>query len=85
MRLKRTIYVFSFGFLGFLVQFLVHVGVEIVYIDLLIRDFDTFGLGLSFDAWFTIHAVGAVVLAIVGAAIGIWQGFYWWKRIYESF
>jgi len=81
--MKRNIYIFAFVVLGILLQFLVHAGLEIWYIGLLIPDFDTYSLGFSWEQWIMIHTIGTVILLIVGVLLGLWQGKYWWKRIYE--
>lgn len=79
---KKWFYITSFIFLGILVQFLVHAVIEIIYTGLLLKKYEIFGFGLSFDTWFEIHAIFAVALFIAGIIIGFRQGVYWWKRIY---
>ena len=81
---KKIFYVFSFTILGILTQFFLHAIIEILYIKLLLTNYGVFGLGFEFATWFTIHAVFAVILFVVGIAVGFWQGMYWWKRIYEK-
>lgn len=80
--MKRVFYISLFVLLGILVQFLVHAVVEIFYTNLLLTNYDVFGLGLPFSAWFTIHTIFSAILFIAGVAIGYWQGVYWWKRMY---
>lgn len=80
--MKKVIYVFLFTLFGVLLQFFIHAVVEITYINLLLTNFEVFGLGLSFATWFTIHNVFAVVLLVSGLFLGFKQGLYWWKRIY---
>jgi len=70
--------------LGILVQFFIHIVVEILYINLLINNFSIFSLGFSWNAWFVIHIIWGTVLLVLGAVLGFWQGVYWWKRIYEG-
>lgn len=79
---KRTIYIFLFTLLGILVSFLVHAAIEIPVIRLLVEDFDTYGLGLTWRQWYAIHAIGSVVLLLLGIFVGFRQGRYWWKVIY---
>lgn len=80
--MKRTVYLTLFVFLGALTSFLVHAAVEIWYVGLLVNDFSTYGLGLSWETWFMIHHVGAVILLAVGLAVGYGQGRYWWRVLY---
>lgn len=82
--MKRIFYIFSFGFLGFLLQFLAHIFIERWYIGLLINDFAKYGFGMSWNSWFLIHHIGSVVFMIAGIFFGIGQGIYWWKILYES-
>lgn len=80
--MKKIIYISLFTVLGILAQFLVHAILEVWYIDLLISDFDTYGLGFTWQNWFLIHKVFTVILFVGGASLGFWQGHYWWKQIY---
>jgi hypothetical protein len=80
--MKRFIYILAFTLLGILLQFLIHAGIEIWYIGLLLKDFSTYGLGLSWVNWVMIHDIGTVVLFFTGAIFGFWQGRYWWRKIY---
>lgn len=82
--MKKIIYIICFTVLGVMVQFLVHSVIEILYINLLLNDFQKYGLGLSWNQWFTVHHIGTVVLLIIGILLGFWQGTYWWKVLYEN-
>lgn len=79
---KRVIYIAAFIVLGILLQQLVHAGVEIVVINLLVTDFERYGLGLSWNAWYLIHSVVGIGLLLGGIVFGWWQGVYWWRKIY---
>lgn len=83
MVFKRGVYIGAFIVLGVLLQQLVHAGLEVVVIRLLVSDFERYGLGLSWEAWYVVHAVGSIVLLIGGIAFGWWQGLYWWPRMYR--
>ncbi len=82
--MKRLLYISLFTILGFILQFLLHAIVEQWYIGLLIGNFDVYGFGLSWDAWFNIHTAFGLVLAIVGLVLGLMGGIYWWGRLYDS-
>lgn len=82
--MKRIIYITAFTGAGILLQFLVHVLVERWYIIKLVKQFDTYSLGLTWDEWFLIHHVLAVILFVAGAAFGLWQGRYWWPKLYDE-
>lgn len=82
--MKKILYIALFTILGIFVQFLIHSVIEIIYISLLITKFEIFGLGLTLAAWFTIHNIFTVVLLILGAGLGFWQGTIWWKRLYSK-
>lgn len=82
--LKKRFYVFSFTFLGFLLQILIHGILEQWYIGLLVKDFKKFGLGMTWDQWFFVHHALTVVLLLAGLFFGFRQGRFWWKKIYEK-
>jgi hypothetical protein len=56
--------------------------IEIVVINLLVKDFERYSLGLFWGQWFLVHHVGAVILLIAGVLFGLWQGQYWWNVVY---
>jgi len=70
--------------LGILLQLLLHAGVEIFYINLLIKDFSKYSLGFSWSEWFMIHHMGTIILFAAGVLFGFWQGGFWWRKIYEK-
>ena len=80
--MKKIIYITAFTVLGVLVQFLLHALIEVWYIGLLVRDFATFGFGLSWDTWFIIHAVLTILFLIGGVSAGYFSGKKWWRIIY---
>lgn len=82
MKAKRTVYIICFVIFGILAQFLVHAGLEMAMIELLLKDFQRYGLGLSWDAWYFIHHALSVLLLAIGALFGYRQGRYWWNVIY---
>ena len=84
MMAKKIIYVTLFTLLGVLVQFLIQSAVEIQYINLLLTKYEIFGFGLPFSTWFVIHEIFASILLAVGFLVGLSQGLYWWKRLYEK-
>ncbi|OGF50041.1 hypothetical protein A3G55_00030 [Candidatus Giovannonibacteria bacterium RIFCSPLOWO2_12_FULL_44_25] len=81
--MKKTIYIILFILLGIILQFLAHAIIEIWYINLLINNFATYGLGMTWETWVLIHNIGAVVVFLAGAYLGFRQGKYWWHRIYK--
>ncbi len=82
--MKRIIYIICFIIFGVVLQFLVHIVIEVLYINLLLKDFQKYSLGFSLDQWFIIHYIGTVIFLIAGILFGFWQGIYWWKRLYEN-
>lgn len=80
--MKRAVYIISFTILGVLLQFVLHAFVEVWYINLLVLDYQTYGFGLSWDDWYLIHDLAAIILAVAGLIFGFLQGRYWWKQIY---
>lgn len=72
--MKRKIYIILFVIFGLAGAMLLHMLLEIAIIDLLVKDFDKYGLGLSWATWFTIHAAGTIVLEALGLMGGIYFG-----------
>ena len=81
--MKRCFYILLFVIFGVVLQFIVHAIIEIWYIGLLSRDFERYGLGLTWDQWVRIHHASAVILFLAGLGFGFWQGRFWWKKLYE--
>lgn len=80
--MKKNFYILSFTFLGVLLNFLIHAILELIIIKLLVIDFDKYGLGLTWQQWFTIHYNGTIILLIAGIFFGFWQGKMWWRILY---
>lgn len=81
---KRIFYIFLFIVLGVLVSMLLHAAIEIPMIYLLLKDFDRYGWGLTWQQWYVIHGIGAYVLLLAGVMIGYWQGKHWWGVLYDE-
>src|SRR3989338_5632052 len=80
---KKIFYIGAFAILGALFQFLLHAGIEMWYTSLLLKDFDVYGLGLTWDQWVYIHDSSAVFLLIAGIGGGYCEGRYWFSRMYD--
>jgi hypothetical protein len=80
--MKRKVYYAMFTLLGAMLGFFLHAIVETLYIKLLLSDFDRYGLGLSWNAWVMIHAIGVPVLVALLAWWGYRQGRKWWRVLY---
>jgi len=81
--MKRVIYIISFTVFGILLQFLIHAGIEIWYINRLVADFPKYSFGFSWNQWYLIHHIATIILLITGAAFGFWCGKFFWNKIYE--
>jgi len=80
--MKKIIYITLFTIFGVQLSFIFHFILEIGIINLLISDFDVWGLGLSWASWFLIHRIVTIVLLLLGVWFGFTQGKYWWKALY---
>ncbi|MEX2052809.1 MAG: hypothetical protein WD898_01120 [Candidatus Paceibacterota bacterium] len=83
-KLKKKIYILAFILFGIIIQFIIHAVVEGWYIILLVRDYDKYGFGLSWDSWFLIHHIFTLVLLVAGILFGWQQGKHWWHELYEK-
>src|SRR3989338_2304410 len=79
--MKKTIYIIAFTFLGILSQFILHAWVEMIYIRALLRDYGSYGLGLSWSDWDLVHRIVSVILLIAGVAFCFWEGPWCWRPI----
>ncbi len=79
---KRTLYIFLFTLLGAMLSLLVHAAIEIPVINLLVEDFEKYGLGLTWQQWYMIHSVGSIALLLLGIIFGYRQGKHWWRVMY---
>lgn len=68
--MKQKIYITLFILCGLLFGFFLHMLFEIVIIDLLIRDYETYSFGLSWEQWFLVHGILAIVLQVAGIIVG---------------
>lgn len=84
LKTKRCFYLSLFILLGLILQGLIHAGLEIWYLNLLMDNFDSYGLGLSWRTWVLIHHAVTILLLLLGIGFGWWQGKFWWKRIYQK-
>ncbi len=82
--MKKTIYLVMFVVLGVLIAFLAYAMIEVWYIDLLIKDFQKYSLGFSWNHWFLINRLLALIFFTGGIFAGYYQGIFWWKKIYEK-
>ncbi|MDF1498659.1 MAG: hypothetical protein P1P85_04905 [Patescibacteria group bacterium] len=80
--MKKQIYIILFIVLGVLLSFILHAVIEIYYIDLLVIDFLKYSFGFSWSKLYMFHKIGTLFLFILGMGLGLWQGKYWWKKIY---
>ena len=79
---KKYFYILLFILLGWMVMFLLYALIEYLFIILLISDFDRNSLGLSWEAWWLLQKMIAIVFSLAGISIGYLRGRYWWQYIY---
>lgn len=79
---SRTVYLAGFSFLGFLIGFLAHSGLEIGAIYFLEKDFTRYSMGLTWGELLLLHHAVSLSLAVGGLYFGYRQGVHWWDQIY---
>lgn len=82
--MKKKVYIMLFVILGLLLQLLVHALLELNYLNLLIGDFSKYSFGLSWSQLFIARSLITISLILLGVAFGLWQGRFWWKKVYED-
>lgn len=80
--MKKVVYIFASVFLFVLLSTILHAVIEIPFLSLLTKDFEKYGLGLSWEHWVLIHHIGSSALLILGALTGYFAGKRWWRIIY---
>jgi len=81
---KKNIYIALFIFLGFLIGVFLHAVIEIFYIKFLLRNFELFSFGLSWNGLLLLHGVHTIFWTLFGIWFGYIEGVYWWREIYEK-
>ena len=70
---------------GILITTFFHGVVEMTYvIKFLLKDFDKYSFGLSWEQLFLFHKISAVTLFLVGAIGGVKAGIFFWPRLYDE-
>jgi len=80
--MKKQIYIVLSVILFILLSFLIHATLEIGMISFLTKDFQKYGLGLSWADWFAVHYVGTIILLVLAIIAGYFIGQRWWNYIY---
>lgn len=80
--MKRNFYIACFTLLGALLGFLAHALFEILYIRLLVSDFDRYSLGFACRQLLLVHCVFALTLLAIGLVWGYKSGKHWWQILY---
>lgn len=80
--MKKNFYILLTMFLGFLIASVFHALIEIWYINLLLKDFDIYGLGLSWKNWVFIHNILSGIFWLSGLYGGFILGKRWWQIVY---
>lgn len=81
--MKKFIYIALWGFLGLILSFILHAIIEIIYIDwaeksnLVLNSMEVFGKYICFLPLWLIY-----LLPILGLALGIYLGFFFFKKVY---
>ncbi len=83
-RLKGVLYVACATLLGVLVTTIIHGVVELGVIALLVSDFDTYGLGFSWETWYLLHHILSLLLMVIGIIGGYVAGVLSYRYIYEQ-
>jgi len=81
-KIKKGFYIFSCVILGILLSFILHALIVIPIIYVMIRDFEKYSFGLSWNGLMIVHGIFTVFLLVLGIILGIYLGFKWWKYIY---
>ena len=81
---KKQVYVVLFIILGILLGFIAHGIIEIWFTRRLLKDYNRYSLGHSWQTWFSIHLYFSVFLFVLSGLIGYLQGKFWWRVVYQE-
>jgi len=79
MNYKKIVYILAFGLLGLIISTVIHGVVELVLLDLIFGD-PSNSSSVWWQEWEMIHLVGATVLWVCGAVVGLYLGVVWWSE-----
>ena len=81
MSLKKAIYLLSATILGVLLSFLVHAGIEMIYLNWALKAYDT-GYVVTFYGGCALPPILQAVLLVAGVVGGFLLGRWWWQKVY---
>ncbi len=81
MEIKKTIYIILTMFLGLLLSFLAHAGIETWYIDNLLKQ-GVVPKANSLTPHCFLPLVLQIILSLLGLIGGYFLGKFWWRIIY---
>jgi hypothetical protein len=76
------VYLCCFSILGGMLGFLLHAFIEVLILTMLIHSATGSFVGMTYDQWVIIHALGTSLLLMIGLLVGFLQGKYWWQELY---
>ena len=78
--MKKTIYIISWVVLGLILSFILHAGIEMLYIKYVnpadLKWVTVFGGSCFLPVWLI------YLLPILGIIFGLWAGIFFWKMVY---
>jgi H+/Cl- antiporter ClcA len=77
-KLKHIIYLIASTILGVLLSFLVHVWIELVYLDYATDHART----VRWYGGCSLPWIWQIILPIIGVVGGLWLGRWWWRVLY---
>ncbi|MBX4187581.1 MAG: hypothetical protein KW793_00405 [Candidatus Doudnabacteria bacterium] len=80
--MKRRVYYVIFTLLGAMLGFLLHMLIEMWYLQRLLHNFNRYSLGLSWEQLEMIHTFGVPLLVLSVAFWGYRKGVRCWQWLY---
>lgn len=77
--MKKVIYIIAFGFFGLIVSTLIHAGIELLALDIIFSNPDTYYNTIWWQQWSLIHGAVSAGLWLGGVVTGVYLGTIWWK------
>lgn len=79
---KKIIYLIASTFLGLLLSFIAHAGIEMVYLSWALKAYDTAGYPVTFYGGCALPPAFQAFIWVLGIVGGFFLGKFWWQKVY---
>lgn len=77
--MKKLLYIVAFSFFGLIVSTIVHAVIELVALQVIFGNPETFANTFWWNEWDLLHGIVSGILWFLGCAFGVYLGFIFWE------